>query len=123
MKKILSLLIAALLVAPVAPTLVGCGTTVPAKAAQGEKILIQSVNDGMALWADRVNAGKATQKQVDQVRKSYNDYLAAQAVAKAAIEKAITAGTASSSADIGAANAAVSAAEQTLLGLLNQLLN
>ena len=100
----------------------GCGTNAPTKDAQGEQILIHTVNDGMAEWANYVNAGKATQKQIDTVHKAYDDYYAAQQVAKAVIEKSIAKDPNTSPADIATANAAVEGAESSLLSLLNQFL-
>lgn len=103
---------------------VSCGTTPAAKATQVERIVIHSVNDAMTEWAARVNAGKATQAQVDAVKKGYGDYLAAQAVAKAAIEKAAIAEQAGQPAtgDVDTANQAVSNAETALINLINSFL-
>lgn len=106
---------------PMAPALlVGCATSAAGKVAQGEKILIQTVNDGMTEWAAYVKAGKARAADVDRIETLYNAYYDAQQIAKAAIEHSL-AGT-GSPADLATANAAVKNAEQTLLSALNQIL-
>ena len=120
MKRYAALL--SLAIALSCPLWTGCGTNTPTKAAQAEQVLITSVNAGMAAWATWVNAGNATQKQIDTVKSAYGDYFAAQQVAKAVIEKAITASGTASAADIAAANTAVTNAETALLSLLNQFL-
>lgn len=109
-------------VALATPLLTGCGTNAPTKAAQAEQVLITSVNAGMSAWAAWVNSGNATQKQIDTVKAAYADYFNAQQVAKAVIEKAITASGTASAADITAANTAVVNAETSLLSLLNTFL-
>ena len=86
---------------------------------QAEGVLITTVDTGMKVWATYVNAGHATQAQVDKVKAAYNVYYTAQLAAQAAIEKVIENGTGSQS-DVNIANAAVTAAEQALLQLLNQ---
>jgi len=106
----LLILFTALLVA----SITGCGTNAPTKAAQGEQILITVVNDGMQQWAAFVNAGKATQSQINIVHTTYDGYYAAQQLAKAVIEKSL--------ADIAQANQAVKDAETALLALLNKYL-
>lgn len=122
MKRLNKILLAALLLAlPISFT--GCGTTAPAKAAQVERVIILSVNDAMTEWAAHVNAGLATQKQIDTVKTAYNSYFVAQRAAKAAIEKAIIAGdTAATETDIASANQAVSDAEAALLSLINSFI-
>ncbi len=110
-----------LLAAPIAIH-TGCGTNAPTKAAQAEQILIHSVNDGMATWATYVNAGKAKQSQIDTVHTAYNAYYSAQLVARATIEKAIAKDPSTSAADVTTANNAVTAAETSLLALLNQFI-
>lgn len=99
----------------------GCGTNAPTKAAQGEQILITSVNAGMDQWVAYVNSGKAKQSQIDAVHNAYDAYYAAQQVAKAVIEKAI-AGQGATQADVTTANQAVTNAENVLLALLNQFI-
>lgn len=101
----------------------GCGTNAPTQAAQADQIVITSVNAGMSLWVNYVNAGKATQSQIDKVRMAYNAYYTAQQVAKAVIEKAIVANSTVTAADIATANQAVNDAETALLTILNQFLN
>lgn len=97
---------------------VGCGTTPAAKFAQGERVLITSVNDGMTEWSAYVNAGKATQKQVDAVKTGYNAYVTAQGVAKAVLEKSVVSTV--SPTELTTANKAVTDAEAAVLALLNQ---
>ena len=100
----------------------GCGTNAPTKAAQAEQILITSVNVAMSQWASHVNAGKATQAQIDNVRKAYEAYYTAQTVAKAAIEKAIVKDPSATPADVATAASAVQSAEVAILGLVNSYL-
>lgn len=102
--------------------LAGCGATPATKAAQGEKILIQTVNDGMQEWAAYVKAGKASPALIQKIKTLYNAYYDAQQVAKAAIEKSIASAPGTSPADVDTANQAVKNAEQALLSALNQIL-
>lgn len=126
MKKLhFNLLLIALLAGSLA-FLPGCGSTPASKAAQGERIVIHSVNDAMTEWAAYVNAGKATAQQIKDVQTAYDAYFAAQQVAKAAIEKLAVAesgGQATSPADVATANAAVTNAENTLIGLIGSIIH
>lgn len=98
----------------------GCKSPgVAATAIKGEGIIITTVDTGMKLWAVYVNVGKATQDQVDQVKKFYVTYYNAQLMAEAALQKYIATGSADP-AEINAANAAVLAAQTPLLTILNQ---
>lgn len=76
----------------------------------------------MSQWASHVNAGKATQAQIDNVRKAYEAYYTAQTVAKAAIEKAIVKDPSATPADVATAASAVQSAEVAILGLVNSYL-
>jgi hypothetical protein len=100
----------------------GCATKPVQKVIQGEGILITSVDTGMKIWADYVNAhltdGKVTQKQLDTVKEAYNAYYASQMTAKAVIEK-ILSNVSTNQADALTANLAVKNAEAELLNLLN----
>lgn len=113
--RMLSLALCAVAVMP----MTGCGTNAPTKAAQAEQILITSVNDAVSELVGAINAGKLTQKQIDEAHAAYTAYYNAQQVAKAAIEKAITAPSGTSQADINTANAAVTNAENALITLAN----
>ncbi len=88
-------------------------------AIKAEAVIIKSVDTGMQIWKDQVIAGKATQSQVDEVKKAYEAYYGAQQIAKAAIEKSLASGS-TNSTDVVTANDAVSNAETSLLYLLNQ---
>lgn len=95
-----------------------CGTTPVTNAANADALLITSVNTGMTTWAQYVNAGKATQSQVDAVKNAYDTYYNAQLIVKAALETSITT-TNANAADSASASAAVTNAETALLNLLN----
>lgn len=99
----------------------GCGTTPINATVKAEGVIIASVDTGMKIWADQVNAGKATQAQVDTIKTAYNAYYDAQMVAKAAIEKVIVNGS-TNVTDIATANTSVSSAEVALLSVLNQFI-
>lgn len=101
----------------------GCGTNAPTKAAQAEKILITSVNAGLVVIVNDINAGKLTHKQVDQFNAAYTDYYNAQQILKAVIEKANTAQPGATVEDIGNAQNAVDNAEKSLLAIINQIVN
>jgi ABC-type sugar transport system substrate-binding protein len=120
MKKLTSTLLFCAALAITANLTTGCGSTPATKAAQAEKIIITSVNDGMQEWAAYVNAGRAKKSQIDKVHTAYNDYYAAQLVAKAVIEKA-TSGPVTQ-AEIETANKSVTDAEVALLAILNSYL-
>jgi hypothetical protein len=106
--------------------LTGCGTTKATKMAQGAQILITSVNDGMQVWRDYVNAGKATASQIAKVKNADRGYTTAMHVLGAANEKLAvaeetnTADKAQLAADAETANQSVKDAESALLALLNQ---
>ncbi len=119
--KRLTLAIFASFIVAVAVLDTGCGSTPAEVAYKGEALIIQSIDLGMKLWADQVNAGNATQKQVDEVKAAYNVYYNAQQAAKAALMKYLASQT-KDSADVQAANAAVVNAENALLSILNQFI-
>jgi len=50
-------------------------------AGTGEGIAVSTVNAAMTAWAQWVNAGNATQAQVDAVKAAYNQYYNAQLIA------------------------------------------
>lgn len=102
-------------------TLTGCNSTPATAAYKTEGVIITSVDTGMRIWADQVNTGHATQKQVDTVKQAYNAYYDAQMLAKAALEKYI-ASTTKDANDVATANAAVGQAEAALLSVLNQFI-
>lgn len=98
--------------------LVGCGTTPISKTVATEGITITSVDTGMQVWADWVNAGKATQFQVNAVKQGYNAYYVAQSVAKAAIEQVLLTSS-TNTTDAATATAAESNAASALINLIN----
>jgi exonuclease III len=100
----------------------GCSTNkaIPA-AITSEGVLITTVDTGMKIWAIYVNAGKATQSQVDTVKKYYTDYYNAQLVAEAALTRLVSAGS-TNTAEVTAANATVVTAENQLLTTLNSFI-
>jgi hypothetical protein len=100
----------------------GCGSTPATKLAQGEKVLITSVNVAVRQVVIAINAGKLTQKQCDTFKKYYVDYTEAQKVAKAAILKLNAAQPGATTADADAANNAVQEAETVLLSFINSVL-
>lgn len=116
MKFLLSIL---LLLAPVLFT--GCGSTPTQSVIKAEAPIITGVNASMTAWASFVNAGKATQTQVDAVKNAYETYFNAQQIVKGALETSLST-TNSNSADISSANKAVANAESALLSLLSQYL-
>lgn len=97
--------------------LVGCGTTPIQKTVTAEGVTIASVDTGMKVWADWVNQGKATQKQVDTVKQAYNAYYTSQAIAKAAIEEVLL-NSSTNTTDISTANAAEGQAATALINLI-----
>lgn len=101
----------------------GCSTTPTGKVVQAEGVIITSVDVGMKSWKDYVVAGKATQNQVDTVKKYYDIYYNAQLASKAALEKYVASKSADDLAATTTANAAVTQAQASLLTLLNGYLN
>lgn len=99
----------------------GCKSSPIGVVAKTEGVLITSVNTGMNVWGDYVRAGHATQAQVDTVKADYNLYFNAQQVAKAAIEKALAAGS-TDLTEVNTANAAVTNAENAVISVINQFL-
>jgi hypothetical protein len=99
-----------------------CGTNAPTKAAQADQILITVVADGMQQWAAYVNAGKATQSQINTVKTAYTAYYTAQQVAKAVIEKAIAKDPTVTTGELSQANQAVKDAETALIAIVNQFI-
>lgn len=99
----------------------GCKTSQINTSIKSEGVIIVTVDTGMKIWAQRVNAGQATQAQVDTVKIAYNAYYSAQQAAKAAIEKAMVSSSTNSTSltDIATANTAVVNAENSLLSILN----
>lgn len=118
MKKFITTLSVGLILSGTCIFIQGCATTTTGKIIQSEGVIITSVDTGMMMWRDQVVAGKATQQQVDNVHKYYDDYYAAQLIAKAALEKYVTK-TDTNEVDVVTANTAVANAETTLLNLLN----
>ena len=116
MKKILTIVLLGFALA----TMPGCKNPT-ATAYKSESALITSVDTAMKVWHDRVVAGKATQAQMDLVKKSYQTYYNAQQVAKAALELYISntsTNTASASANAASARQAVSDAASALVSLV-----
>lgn len=117
MKKTLSL-IAILLSA-----FVFCGATcrpsVAPTAIKTEGVLVTSVDTGMKLWAIYVNSGKATQAQVDEVKKAYNTYYNAQIIAESALTAYVSGGI-TNAVDLSSVVSSSSAAQASLLTILNQ---
>jgi len=97
----------------------GCSTTQVQTITKTEAVLISSVDTAMNVWHDWVVAGKATQAQVDAVKKAYNYYYDAQQVLKAALEMStVSTGTNAPTSDVTTANNAVLNAEQTVVDLV-----
>lgn len=99
--------------------LVGCKSTPQSIAIKSEGVIITSVDLGMKGWATYVNAGKATQQQVDTVKSAYNTYYNAQLIAESALTMYIQTGS-TNATTINATSAEVSVAETALLNILNQ---
>lgn len=104
-------------------TFVFCGaschnTKVDSTIIKSEGVLITTVDTGMKAWALYVNAGRATQAQVNAVKQAYNTYYNAQLIAEAALTTYISTGS-TNSADITGNATAVANAETALLNLLN----
>ena len=118
----LPILYIALLLSLLSVCFVQTGCKTPADTAyKTEGVIIASVDTGMRIWSDQVNTGHATQKQVDAVKSAYQAYYDAQMLAKAALEKYIASQT-KDATDVTTANAAVTAAENSLLSILNQFI-
>ncbi len=107
----------ALLTAPV-----GCTTGINNTAVKAEAGVIPSVNVAMGVWKARVDAGKATQAQVDQVRAVYSTYYNSQLVLKAALEKSIASKVPGDIAATEAAQKAATDAQVAIVNLINQFL-
>lgn len=103
-------------------TLSGCGINPQTKVAQGEKIIITAVNDGIKIIVKKINAGQLTQRQCDTFNSYYQKYYDAQMVVKAAIEKVNSAGATATMDDVNRAQTAVNQAEAALLNFINSLL-
>lgn len=100
----------------------GCGTNAPTKAAQGEQVLISTVNAGVSQIVAAINAGKLTQKQCDQFKTAYITYYDAQQALRAVIENLNVASGANSAADLQSAQNSAVMAEQALIATINSLL-
>lgn len=96
----------------------GCSTS-QTTAIKAEGTIITTVDVGMKVWANYVNAGKATASQIGTVEQAYMAYYNAQLISEAALEKIVSTGS-TNNVDITIANASVSTAEGSLLTLLNQ---
>jgi hypothetical protein len=101
----------------------GCGTTPETKITQGAQIVITSVNDAMSEWVAYVNAGKATQKQIDTVKTAYNGYYTAMKTLQAVCDKVAAKDPTATAADLTAANTAVTNAENALIAEVANILN
>lgn len=104
-------------------TFVFCGATcnkssVASVAIKTENTIIITVDTGMKGWAMYVNAGNATQAQVDAVKNAYNTYYAAQSLADIALTDYIASGS-TNSVSLNTINSQVATAETALLSLLN----
>lgn len=118
MKKLIAVLVLASLLTG---CLTGCGTTANNRATQTEAALIPSVNVAMSIWSAQVNAGRATQSQVDTVKIAYQNYYNAQIAFKGVLEKSIVnAQSASTETEVNIANQAVEQAKLSLLTILSQ---
>src|ERR1035437_8843236 len=87
------LILASLLAVTLVVSSTSCSTSPTAAIVTSEAVVITSVDTGMKVWHDWVVAGKATQSQVDAVKKAYNYYYDAQQVAKAGLEMSLVSGT------------------------------
>lgn len=96
----------------------GCASTPAGKVYQAEGVAIHSVNTAMQIWADQVKAGKATQEQIDTVKRAYAVYYDAQQVAKAALEKWIASGSPNDQAACTLANNAAANAVSAVVNLV-----
>lgn len=121
--KLKSILALPILLATLALSNSGCFSTTTGKVVQAEGVIITSVDVGMKSWKDYVVAGKATQNQVDTVKKYYDIYYNAQLASKAALEKYVASKSADDLAATTTASDAVNQAEAGLLTLLNGYLN
>lgn len=99
----------------------GCTTGTNNTTVKVESGLIPSVNVAMSVWKTRVEAGKATQAQVDQVHALYDLYYAAQLDLKAALEKSVVSKSPADEAAVTVAIAKSKASETTLLNTVNTL--
>ena len=97
----------------------GCATP-DVTAYKVESVTITSVDTGMHVWADWVNAGHATKQQVVAVHQAYDTYYNAQVVAKATIELYMNHKTDSSATMVTTANQAVADAQVALINIVTQ---
>ena len=88
-KKHLYAIIAAVAMLYSVGAMVGCTTGATNTTVKVEVGLIPSVNVAMSVWKSHVEAGKATQEQVDNVKAMYETYYASQIALKAALIKSI----------------------------------
>ena len=121
-KKQIIAIAAAMLMAFSVITMVGCTTGTNNTTVKVEAGLIPSVNVAMSVWKTRVEAGKATQAQVDKVHALYDVYYNSQLVLKAAIEKSIVSKTPADEAAVTVAAASMKDAQTALLNLVNSLI-
>lgn len=99
--------------------LCGCATTPAGKTTQAEGVVIPAVNTAMGAWSAYVASGKATQTQINAVEAAYNAYYTAQLGAEAALIETQVVGT-TNDVDAATAQAAVTNAENSLIGLITQ---
>lgn len=83
MKRFLSTLLILAALVSLTPAITGCGS-LGSSAHKTETVTLPAVNTEMARWKSFVDAGKATQSQVDAVKAQYGDYYLAQLSAKSA---------------------------------------
>jgi len=121
MKRFSALLAGFLFAVALITAPVGCTTGTNNTTAKVEAGVIPSVNVAMSLWKTRVDAGKATQAQVDQVRAVYSTYYNSQLVLKAALEKSIVSKVPGDIAATEAANKAAQDAQVAIINLIAQL--
>lgn len=121
--RLAALLALASFLLAVSLSMTSCGTTPETKIAQGAQIVITGVNDAMSEWANYVNQGKATQKQIDTVKLAYNGYYDAVQVVRALAEKMAAKQPGATAADLATANTAMVNAETSLLNAVSLILH
>ncbi len=114
---LLALCAAVTIVAPIS----GCKSSPDVITYKTEGVVINTVNSSMKAWSDYVNAGHATQAQVDKVKSAYIQYYNGQQLAKAALEKYVASKSPDDLASVNSANAAVAASQGALISLVVSL--
>lgn len=90
-----------------------------------EGVVITSVDGAMNGWRDYANnpAADVKQAEIERVHSTYNQYVQAQLIAKAALEKWLASKSPDDAQALQTANAAVSIAKNALIDLVVSLIH